>query len=44
MHYLRNWDPENKEIVVPAWLADDLRVQEFAFNIIKSSEKLRSNN
>ena len=44
MHGLRVWDPENKKLVVPAWLAVELRVQEFksskefAINIIKSSD------
>ena len=46
MHGLRVWDPENKKLVVPAWLAVELRVQEFkssrvqefASNIVKSSD------
>ena len=38
MHGLRVWDPENKKLVVPAWLAVELRVQEFVINIIKSSD------
>ena len=38
MHGLRVWDPENKALVVPAWFAVELRVQEFVINIIKSSE------
>ena len=38
MHGLRVWDPENKKLVVPAWLAVELRVQEFVSNIVKSSD------
>ena len=40
---LRNWNPENEEIVVPAWLANDLRVQAFVVNVIKSSRNLPIN-
>ena len=41
VHGLRVWDPENKKLVVPAWLAVEFkssRVQEFVINIIKSSD------
>ena len=38
MHGLRVWDPENKKLVVPAWLAVKLRVQEFVINVVKSSD------
>ena len=43
MRCLRNWNPKNKEIVIPAWIADGLRVQEFVVNVIKSSRNLPSN-
>ena len=41
VHGVRVWDPENKTLVVPAWLAVEfksLRVQEFVSNIVKSSD------
>ena len=38
VHGLRVWDPENKTLVVPAWLAVELRVQEFVINVVKSSD------
>ena len=28
VHYLRSFDLENKELAVPAWFVDNLRVQE----------------
>ena len=43
MRCLRTWNPENKETVVPAWIADGLRVQEFMVNVIKSSRNLPIN-
>ena len=43
MRCLRNWNPENKETAVPAWIADGLRVQEFMVNVIKSSRNLPIN-
>ena len=42
MRCLRTWNPENKETVVPAWIADGLRVQVLSANITESSGNLRA--
>ena len=41
VHGLRVWDPENKTLVVPAWLAVELRVQEFKSSRVQEFKSSR---
>ena len=43
MQHLKTLDLENEELVVPAWIEDDLRVQAFVINAMKSSGNLQIN-